>query len=399
MKRPPGSPLVCQLFRAACVVEALQGDAAELLIVGAFGQDLLERAPDGTVLLSSPTSKGWTPRRERTSTSAEHPGTAVRWEGKVFEVLEVRPLPDGAMRYKLAPWDFRHTIRVLEPYDASSERGRVQDHSGRRDSIGKRRLAILFSPFLGHLPGPVQERMESDFGAPAFAMTIVSALPLLALGMISVLSHLVNAFGGSLRIGGRAAEAARLLPWEPSLPIALYLLMESATRLGSAFVTGHPVGSLAGVLGYELWSRWGERGSTLVPSYAGVPASPEQVAKDRYRMLEPFLALLSPAEQKLLESRFDFDSFHWGRTTAVVLGAIAGINVVVCLGRLVGGDWGSGDIVWLLCGGGLLLEQIYRQRKLGRGRPAGSILGALVRPLAAGILSRTQIKTEQGREK
>lgn len=355
--------------------------------MGAFGQDFLERAPDGTVLLSSPASKGWTTRQERTPTSAEHPGTAVRFEGNVFEVLEARPLPDGAMRYKLAPWDFRHAIRVLQPYDASSEWERVQEHSRRRESIGKRRLAILFSPVLGHLPGPVQERMESEFGAPAFAMTIVSALPLLALGMIGVLSHLVSFLGGSLPSG--ASQAARLLPWEPPLPIALYLLMESAVRLGSTFVTGHPVGSLAGALGYELWSRWGGR-STRRPSYAGVPASPAQVVQDRYRMLEPLLALLSAEEQKLLESRFGFDPLRWGRITVVILLAISALGLLTSLAALLEGVGALGDLLVLLLGAGLFLEQIHRQKEISRGRPIGSLLGAFVRPLARSLLQNSE---------
>ncbi|MGH9365811.1 MAG: hypothetical protein ACRD1B_11195 [Thermoanaerobaculia bacterium] len=355
--------------------------------VEAYGQDFLEKVPDGTVFLSSPASKGWTARQERTPTRAEHPGTAVRWQGDVFEVVQANALPDGSLRYKLAPWDFRHAIRVIQSYDAASEQKHTTEHTRRRESIWKRRLSILFSPVLGHLPGPVQEKMESEFGAPARAMTIVSALPLLALGVVGVLSHLVSVFSGNLLADAGAAPGAPLLPWEPPLPIAFYLLMESGCRLGSTFVTGHPIGSLPGVLAYKLWSQWSGRRIVSPLSTAGAPATKPQAREDRYRMLEPLLALLSPQEQRLLEHRFGFESLRWGRITAVCLLVVSGFGVLTALTALLEGAGNLGDLLVLLVGAGLLLEQVRRQREFARGHPAGSVLARLVRPLARNLLS------------
>ncbi len=374
------------------MVETHQIDAAGPVIVEAFGQDVLERASDGTVSLSSPASKGWLARQEGTLTKAEHPGTAVRWGGGVFEVLEARPLSDGGVRYRLAPWDFRHAIRVIQPYDIASERERAQENSRRRESIWQRRLSILFSPLLGHLPGPVQERMESEFGAPAAAMTIVSALPLFILGFLGAFSYLVAAFGGGL--AAENSQAARILPWEIPLPIALYLTLESVLRLGSAFLAGHPMGSLPGALAYELWSHRRGRRTTAPLSSTGSPGSAQQETQDRYRMLEPLLALLSPQEQELLESRFGFDPLRWGKITAVVLLAISGLGVLISLAALLGGVGGFGDLLVLLLGAGLFLEQIHRQKEISRGHPTGSVLGGLVRPLAASLLSRAENSPE-----
>ena len=339
----------------------------------AFGQDFLEKVPDGTLFLSSPDSKGWIARQGRTLTRVEHPGTAVRLEGDVFEVLEAHPLADGRVRYKLGPWDFRYTIRVLQSYDASTEEKRIREHSRRHQSIWKRRLAILFSPLLGHLPGPVQERMEGEFGAPAYAMTIVSALPLLVLGFLGVLARLLT---------------RPVLPWDVPLPLALYFFLESIYRLGTAFLAGHPVGSLLGVLSYGLWSKWS--GGPPVPrlSTAGTQASKPQAMEDRYRMLEPVLALLSPAEQQLLLHRFGFEFLRWGRITAVCLLAFSGVAVLTALKALIERVGNLGDIAVLIVGAGFLVEQISRLTELGRGFPAGSVLARLVRPLARQLLSQ-----------
>ena len=96
----------------------------------------------------------------------------------MFEVVEAITHSDGSARYRLEPWPDRHAVRSIRTYDAASETGRPLVKAGYRKSILRRLLAIVFSPLLGHLPGPVQEHMESEFGAPALAMTIVSALPL-----------------------------------------------------------------------------------------------------------------------------------------------------------------------------------------------------------------------------
>lgn len=356
-------------------------------MAGAFGRDAVEVAPDGTLSLSCPASKGWVPRRAKTLTTAEHPGTAVEWEGKVFEVLESSPLPDGSVRYRLAPWDDRHAIRVIEPYDAPSEDARSREQGDRQASVQKRRLSILFSPLLGHLPGPVQERMESEFGAPAVAMTVVSALPLLVLGVLGYLFHLAAFFGGSLLpASANPSDAGHALPWTPPLPISLYLLCESGLRMGAAFLQGRPLGSLPGVLGYKIWRALRGLPATTAHSFGAVAPSPERVARDRYRMLEPLLALLSTEEQELLERRFGLDVLRWGRITVIVLLVVSISNILVSLAAFSGGSAYFGDFLWLLSGTYFFVEQLRRRRELQAGRPAGSALGALVRPLARKLL-------------
>jgi hypothetical protein len=85
--------------------------------------------------------------------------------------------------------------------------------------------------------------MESEFGAPANTMTVVSALPLLVIGVLGVFAAFVRVVGGS----------PEPLP-EPSLPLSLYLLLESYFRLSIVATQSRPAGSLPGLLVYAAWS-------------------------------------------------------------------------------------------------------------------------------------------------
>ncbi|HEV8232589.1 MAG TPA: hypothetical protein VGQ75_09595 [Thermoanaerobaculia bacterium] len=211
-----------------------------------FGTDRLEPGPDGNIVLRCAASKGWRPRSSGAAAArrAEHPGTAVAWGEEILEVVAAEPLPDGGMRYSLVPWRDEVAIRSLERYDAASESALAAERRWRADARRKRRLAILLSPLLGHLPGAVQESMEQEFGAPANAMTMASALPLLAIGIVGLFAQFARVAGGSLAP----------LP-EPSLPLSIYLFGESALRLTVVATQSRPAGSIPGSLLYELWRR------------------------------------------------------------------------------------------------------------------------------------------------
>ena len=357
-------------------------------VLRAYGRDRLEQKPDETFHLFSPVSKGWIGRKPGTQTSAEHPGTAVDWENEVFEVVAAEPLPSGGMRYLLARWEERHTIRVLERYDEAGEKARA---GFRRELAGgerRRKLSALFAPILGHLPGPVQERMEKEFGAPALLMTILAAFPLFVVGFLSLFGWLVASFGAGFSPERGKLVLFEFLAWIP-LPLALFLFAESAVRLASAVAAGKPCGSLVGVLGYEVWRTL--RGRETEPrrpadSSSASPAA-ARALQDRFHLLEPLLALLTPREQEMLAWKFGFDPILWGKRTATGLLIVTALNVLISLGALAAGTGGVGDFLWLVGGTFFLMEQLARRRALSRGEPAGSLLGALVRPLARGILA------------
>jgi hypothetical protein len=313
----------------------------------------------------------------------------VRWETDLFEVVEAITRPEGTVAYRLEPWPDRHAVRSIRTYDTASEAGQSALREDLRRRVRRRRLSILLSPLLGHLPGAVQDRMESEFGAPSVAMTVVSALPLFALGIVSFLFTLAAGFGaGYSAVGVSGLESAsksipRLLP----LPLSAYLVIESGIRLGIAFLQARPVGSLPGTLLYEVWRIAFGLPPPSGASFRGRRATSQQALQDRFRMLEAVLSLLSAEEQESLERRFGMEALRWGKITSLLLLAVGGLNVIASAAKLLAGIGGFGDFLWLVAGAAVSFEQIARLREISRGRPAGSVLGAFVRPLARELLA------------
>jgi len=196
--------------------------------------DRLEAGPAGRVVLVSATSKGWRARKSATQDSAEIPGTAVRWEEGLFEVVEAVPLPGGEVRYELAAWDGRHSARHVQTYDEVNERHRAAEEKRGRRREDQFALAVLLSPLLGHLPSELQQKIEDETAFPATRLTLVSAIPLALFGVVCLLSLLLGAVGGG----------DFLPPWLGL--VGVFLLLESGTRISIAIAQGRPIGSLAG---------------------------------------------------------------------------------------------------------------------------------------------------------
>ena len=158
----------------------------------AYGTDRL-RTAGGKAILHSRLVKGWTPRTEKTLTSAEFPGTAVYWDDEYYEVLAADPLPAGGVRYVLAPWSDEHAIRQFEPYSEASEERIAEDFAKaarQRRNSGTARLAAMF---LGHLPAHVQMHLANELGLFPHRMTLWSVFSvLLVTGVVVYIS--VDAF-------------------------------------------------------------------------------------------------------------------------------------------------------------------------------------------------------------
>jgi hypothetical protein len=286
------------------------------------------------------------------------------------------------MRYRLGPWEDTHTIRRRDRYDAVSEEIRATERRDRRSDRARRHAAILLAPLAGLLPAEIQKKMERDFDAPAAAMTIVSALPLFVAGFLGLVGVLMGLAGASLP----------LPPWlVPPPALAAYLFLESAARLTSAIAAGEPMGTLAAALVLALWrSARREEGRALsgrarsdTPATADVDAG----RQERFHVLEPVLALLSPPEQETLAGRFGFDPLRWGRRTALVLLAACAANEIWALREFAQPGGEIGEILWSLPTLLLAVEQVRRWRACAAGRAAGSVLGFLVRPFARPLLN------------
>src|SRR5438132_9131623 len=91
-----------------------------------YGSDRV-RLDGDRLILSSKINKGWTPRADKTLTSAEFPGTAVLWNEQYYEVISAESIPQG-VRYVLEPWREHHAIRTTDRYDEESEAQRVEEH-------------------------------------------------------------------------------------------------------------------------------------------------------------------------------------------------------------------------------------------------------------------------------
>ena len=343
----------------------------------AYGQDRC-REVQGRRILHSRIPKGWTPRTPATLVHAEFPGTAVLWDDEYFEVVDATPLDHGGVRYVLLPWRDDHIIRIFEAYDAESESRRLADYalaqSQRKSSVAARWSGVL----LGHLPSAVQEDLQNRLGVSPGRMTLISAVPpLVLLGICVYLS--VGAFMGQNTI---------------RIPIVLFFLVagmgaESIIRMTIALSTTRGVGSFAGWVAYlAWWLATGRRG--VAPTGARgervrfTPPPPDVEARDTLEVLDPLLTLLPVAEQERLarDRGYDYRRHAVGVAAVVLIFATAGLWTAYSRVESTGSPFA---VISALLASYVVLEQLVRLHRL-RARPAGSILGILVRLLAGRAL-------------
>ena len=168
-----------------------------------FGTDRVEATPSGCVAVVCALPKGWVARRPAAPGAVLHPGTAVRWEDGLWEVLTAEETA-GGVRYELAPWDERHAVRLLVPYDERSEAERDADDRDLRRRRRTRIATLLLAPLAGLLPGHVQERLETELGLRATRLTLASVLAPMAAGTFALVMTLAAAVGGGGGIVGPA---------------------------------------------------------------------------------------------------------------------------------------------------------------------------------------------------
>lgn len=344
----------------------------------AVGRDRLGVETAGRVVLDCDAPKGWRGRSPATPTSAEHPGTAVAWEGEFFEVLEVHARDGASVRYVLAPWDERHAMRVVEAYSADAEAARLSERSDAARRSDRHVYVLLVAPLAGSLPAHVQERLEVEYNVSGRLLSLASAVPLWVLGWLALILLLASSVGG-----------ATSLPL-PVLLFGVYLLAESTARLAVCLLQGRPIGTLLGTLAWEAWRRAkAATGRTPAPREKAVwdvESDAAQDVLDRYHVLEPFAGLLPVEDQVRLAERFGFDGLRWGRISAIFLlvmfGPLAATSV---LGAIA--VFEAADLLRIAAFGGVVAEQVLRLRALAAGRLAPSVLGRLVRPLARPLLA------------
>jgi hypothetical protein len=228
-------------------VRSLEMDASALR---PCGDDRLESGDPLRPVLVSRWPKGWRARVLAVRPRPEHPGTAVLWGDRRYEVVAAETLADGSVRYRLALWEDRHVMRHVETYDerAEARRREERDHAFRDRRY---RLSVYAAALLaGHLPASVQHRLDEEYDISAATLTFVSAAPLFAAGAFCAIALTIRGVAGGDAIAAGIPTGL--------LVLGLYFFVESGLRLSLA-VQGEPCGSLAGHAAWALWTAMRNR--------------------------------------------------------------------------------------------------------------------------------------------
>lgn len=326
----------------------------------AYGSDRIRKDGDRW-LLSTRLEKGWTPRVEKTSTSAEFPGTAVLCDEQYFEVVSVDAIPNG-VRYTLEPWREQHAMRQTDRYDAESEIARAEVRRAAITHNKRRRVINLVGIFAGHLPADVQEKLGAEYGVFPHWLTLMSTAGMYALAVIGFLVATDRIMKGEIPA------------W--LLIASLLLAVETIFRTGFALMGRRPIGSFIGIISYTIYAA--VTGTLVVSDLPKIPDAPEHVAaQDALAMREPLVTLLPRHDQLRVAQRFDY---HYERLSPKVAGMIL---IFAGLGAVTAGQ--KGHIPGMLVAAGVAAEQLYRLFEFRRG-PTGSILGFVVRPMVRKLL-------------
>jgi hypothetical protein len=338
----------------------------------AYGSDRVRVADDGRILLQSRLAKRWTPRVEKTLTSAEFPGTAVLWSEAYYEVVRAEQLPAGGVRYTLLPWRDEHAMRLVDQYDAATEEWRIAEHAKAIARERGRMGANLLGMLTGHLPAMVQQALASDVGVLPVRLTLLSTLPMYAVS-VSLFLLLVSKL-----MSYRDTPVWMVL-------IAGYLFLESTFRFFLVMSQSRPIGTPLGTFAYLLFYALASDRTKLVPPFkvekgysAPITDAPEDVAlRDAFTLREPLVTLLSAEEQGRAAERFGYDYRKQSYIVAgmILLGSLAGIATSVSSGAVLSG----------LIATALAIEQVVRIVAFRRG-PAPSVLGWLARPFVRKLL-------------
>lgn len=333
----------------------------------AYGSDRIRVADDGTIEVSSRLAKsGWVARTPKTLTRSSRPGTAVLWDDDCFEVVDFVVLQQG-VRYVLARWDDAESMRLTSRYDEEAEAARAAERVDVIRREKQRRIVNALAIFAGHLPGSVQHKLALEVNVDAPRLTIISVW-----------------FEWAIIIAIAMDCAQKLIAQEPIplvlVAIACCMALDGTIRFKLAFVDGRASGSLAGVLAYAVYAvaagkQEPKRGGEAVTQFREF--SPEERLMHSFHIREPLVTLLSPAEQRRIAAKFDYD--YRQTATKMALGILA-VAIVGVIASLHSRAWVSLGVAVILGG-----EQIIRIARLQQ-RPVGSFLALFARPLVRKFL-------------
>jgi hypothetical protein len=178
----------------------------------------------------------WVAHKAGDATHAEHPGTAIQLEGKLYEIMMSEETAEAgyAVRYGLKAWNPHHAVRQLFPY---TPQARAQAAASYLDEVRRQQLRmrlLWLYPLAGLAPDPLLREWENKTHVKMIWSAVISAfLAILAAFTIRQLS------GGSDN---------------PTLALVmLYLVVGSLVRLLWIGFSGQPHGEFLLTLSYLLW--------------------------------------------------------------------------------------------------------------------------------------------------
>jgi hypothetical protein len=195
-------------------------------------------SPDAPALrIDAPWEKPWQARLPGGATAAPFPGTAILFEGVLYEVVRAEAL-GGRFVYGLRPWEEASPPRQVVAYTVESCEQAAREREERLRRLRQGHALAWLSPLVGLLPAADQRRIERDYGVSATRATLISSLVFLGPSLAAFVLGLATLMSSRLELRHAA------IPWDTLLPLSTYLLVESFARLGAAGYAGEPLGAL-----------------------------------------------------------------------------------------------------------------------------------------------------------
>jgi hypothetical protein len=182
----------------------------------------------------------FTSRRRGKFHRVDHPGTAIRIEGELFEIVHAKQ-SSGQWAYSLEPWDEQLTPRVCVEWGPQAEKEFLD--ASRRERIREKKsaLAWTFQVLLGFLPEKHQRRLETTLGLDAGRATYLSAWAEFLVSLAFPVMALLGRLGGEQGAPWLFRMVIKLPLW--LVVLSGVTLLEGLFRLVWNIASGDPVGS------------------------------------------------------------------------------------------------------------------------------------------------------------
>ncbi len=121
---------------------------------------------------------GWQARNPGDRLRVPHPGTAIDYQGAVYEILEIGP---GAgtpytWRYALRKWDDHFVVRQMFPYTAETARALTAAVLEHKRQYRRHSWIVSLFPLTGMFPTGVLRRWQREWGLPMRGASLASII-------------------------------------------------------------------------------------------------------------------------------------------------------------------------------------------------------------------------------